>query len=425
MHDLWNAVSANRVLERLSPQLPPSTYLVGGCVRDLLLGRNVLDFDLVTFCDVWGLAKKIETLLGGKAFWIDRERCVARIAVKGTPLTVDVLSPRGPDIATDLAMRDITINAMAFDPKSRELIDPLHGQEDLLQGIIRIISEENLVDDPLRGIRCLRFAVNLGFAIEDDTMSIIRANSVLIHKVSRERIKQEIMKALLSPRGSIFFQLLVDADYGEELFHPDPEIEHDLSLRRSSEMDAVLEDAHNILPGIGDYFSQDVEQGFSRAAVLRLTAFLSGISANGFRIRNICKGLAFSSRTTRIVVNTLEAHERGEIVLEKHDAGKKSLCVLFRSYPECIPDMLLLAAASHRDLRTLTAELWDFYRTYLPQKRNPLISGKDIMEVFGLRPGLLIGKYLELVEDARLEGIITTRDEAIEYLKHISSHSPV
>jgi tRNA nucleotidyltransferase (CCA-adding enzyme) len=345
--------------------------------------------------------------------------------MKGTPLTVDVLPPRGSDIESDLAMRDITINAMACDPKTGKLIDPLKGQDDLSRGIIRIISEENLVDDPLRGIRCFRFAVLLGFAIEDDTISTIRANSELIHKVSPERIKQEIMKALSSPRGSIFFQFLMEANYSEELFHPDPELEHELSPGRAFEMDIQLEDAHSILLGIDDYFRRDVEQGFPRAAVLRFAAFISGISGNSSRTKELCTRLAFSTRATRTIVNTIEAYEKLILLFEKQNAGRKELCALFRSYPECIPDTFLLATASSAELKGRIPGLWDFYRKeYLPQKKSPLISGRDIIDALEVKPGLVVGKYLEMVEDARCEGIVTTREEAIEYLKNFASSSP-
>jgi tRNA nucleotidyltransferase/poly(A) polymerase len=422
MHDPWNAVSTNRVLERIIPLLPPSSYLVGGCVRDLLLGREILDVDLVTFSDVWGLAKQMESLLGGKAFWLDRERGGVRIVVKGTDLMVDVLPPRGSDIATDLSMRDITINAMAFDVKTHELLDPLRGQEDLRRGIIRIIAEQNLTDDPLRGIRCLRFAVSLEFAVEEETMSLIRTHAGLIHRVSPERIKQEIMKSLSSSSGSVFFKLLMEAGYGEELFHHGPATDRGDSAGRVGAVEILLEDVRNILPGIGEHFSRDVEYGFSRAAALKLAAFLIGISDNSYRTRDICRKLAFSSRTARLLANTREAQERLVSLLANQDVGRKDLFALFRSYPECIPETLLLAGASGNLLKDRILEIWSLYQeVYHPQKNNPLLSGRDIMNALRLDQGRLVGKYLEMVEDARLEGLISTREEAVKYLKDISS----
>jgi len=415
MLDLWNAGSTSRVLERIAPHLPPSSWIVGGCVRDLLLGRDVLDIDLVTFTDVWTLSKKIERLLKGKAFWIDRERLVARIAVKGTPLTVDVLPPRGPDIEQDLLKRDITINAMACDPKTGSIVDPLNGQDDLTRRIIRLIAEENLVDDPLRGLRCLRFAVQLGFAVEEGTISLISAHADLIHQVSPERIKQEIMKALSCPRGSVFFQLLVETGYAEELFHPDPEMEHLLSAERAFNMDVLLAEVHDVIPEAGEYLGREVEQGFTRAAAQRLAAFFSGITRDSNRIKHICRKLAFSSRTTRIITGMLEAQDT-LTGLE----GNKDLCSLFRSFPDCVPDMLVLACAVDNGQRPRISGIWDFYRsTYLPLLKTPLLSGKEIMDILEVKPGPAVGKYLEAVEDARCEGMIATREEAREYVERI------
>ncbi len=415
MLDLWNAVSTNRILERIASQLPPSTWIVGGCVRDMLLGREILDIDLVTFSDVWTLSKKIETLLNGKAFWIDKERRVARIAVRGTPLTVDVLPPRGEHIEQDLSMRDITINAMACDPKTGSVTDPLNGLDDLNRRIIRLIAEENLVDDPLRGLRCLRFAVQLGFAVEEGTMSLIGAHAALIRKVSPERIKQEIMKALSCPRGSVFFQLIVEAGYAEELFHPDPEIEHLLSAERAFDMDILLEEAHEVIPGAGEYLHREVEQGLTRAALLRLAAFFSGISRKSGRIKDLCRKLTFSSKTTRIIAGILDAQERLEA-----SPGKKELCCLFRSFPDSVPDMLVLACALDNGQRDRISGIWDFYRSiYLPMLKAPLISGKEIMDMLDIKPGPAVGEYLEAVEAAGCGGLIADREEARAYVKRM------
>jgi tRNA nucleotidyltransferase/poly(A) polymerase len=461
MHDLWNAVSTNRILERILPLLPPSAYLVGGCVRDLLLGRETFDLDLVTFSDVWGLARQIEAILEGKAFWIDRERKVVRVALKRGKLTVDVSPPRGPDIASDLAQRDITINAMAYDTRSAELIDPLNGLSDLREGIIRIISEENLKDDPLRGIRCIRFAVQLDFGIEDKTMNLIRAHAGLIHRVSQERIKQEFLKALSVAEGTLFFRYMADTGYIDDLFESPRDLGFDnrgktrleYSLKTCREIDGLLRHSHTFLPGIGEYFNEEVEQGFSRAAALRLAAFLSGISAEtgneqkGPRsgciespghtdpAEEFCRRLSVSCRTIRVVNNTIAGSRRVLDLTDIQHITGKDMHRLFRSYPECVPEMLLLAMVSSKatvhaiqnndasaSLEARIAYFWSYYRErYLLQKETPLISGRDIMNAFSLNQGPMIGECLKRVEEARSDGAIRTRDEALEYVRTIIS----
>jgi tRNA nucleotidyltransferase/poly(A) polymerase len=170
MHGLLNAVSKNPTLKGILPHLPERTYLVGGCVRDLILGNDPSDFDLVTFGESMALARKLAQHLGGTAFFMDQERQVARVALKQGELTIDVSPPRGLDIVSDLSERDITINAMALNPVDGTLIDPLGGQMDLQERLIRLIAEKNLRDDPLRGLRCLRFSLQLGFSLDAATI---------------------------------------------------------------------------------------------------------------------------------------------------------------------------------------------------------------------------------------------------------------
>jgi len=174
MHDQSNAVWTNKILDKVLPHLPQQTYLVGGCVRDLILGTDPSDFDLVTFGSPMDLALEIGAVVGGRAFFIDSERQVARVALNHGKLTIDVSPPRGADIESDLAQRDITINAMAINPADGTLVDLHGGRQDLKEGRIRLIAEKNLTDDPIRGLRCLRFSVQFGFSIDSGTMGLIR-----------------------------------------------------------------------------------------------------------------------------------------------------------------------------------------------------------------------------------------------------------
>ncbi|HVN71064.1 MAG TPA: hypothetical protein VMU10_03495, partial [Desulfomonilia bacterium] len=208
MHDLYNAVWTNKTLNKFLPRLPRQAYLVGGCVRDLILGIDPSDYDIVFFGEPMILARQISDILGGKPFFIDENRQVARVAVDHGNLTIDVSPPRGENIEADLAERDITINAMACDPTDGALIDPTGGLEDLSERRIRLIAEKNLKDDPLRGLRCLRFSVQIGGSVDPGTMDLIRIHADSLHEAASERIKNEFFKALGHPVSSLFFKLL-------------------------------------------------------------------------------------------------------------------------------------------------------------------------------------------------------------------------
>lgn len=428
MHDLWNAVSTNSVLEPILPTLTPGTCLVGGCVRDLLLGRPTTDFDLVTFSDVWDLTGRIGAVLGGKAFWLDKERQVARVALKRGALTVDVSPPRGPDIASDVSERDITINAMALDARERRFIDPLQGREDLDRGIIRLIAEKNLLDDPLRGLRCLRFAVTLGFTLSGETKALVRAHAGLIRELPPERVKQEFFKSLEDPRGAAFFGLLAEEGYVHELFFSKTPEGYPIdggglnrALDVSAGLDELLCHAQELLPGIGDHFSREVEHGLSRAAALRLAAFLAGITAVP-GIGPLCRRLSLSSRAARVVGDSLSGHLAVLALAGKGHPDRGDMHRILRAYPGSVPEMLLLAAASSEDALETSERLWAYYLGwFLPQQETPLVTGDDIMTLFAMGRGPRIGECLEQVEIARASGIVSSREEAIAYLRRVIS----
>jgi poly(A) polymerase len=458
MHDLWNAVSKNRILERILPALPPGTYLVGGCVRDLLLGRQTCDIDLVCFSDAWELSRRIAEIVCGKAFWLDRQRHVVRVASKTDSLTIDVSPPRGPDILSDLKARDITINAMACEVAAwgGQLIDPLRGLSDLRQGIIRIISEHNLLDDPLRGMRCLRFAVMLGFTLSSETRDLVRNHAGMIRSIAPERIKHEFLKALSVPRGTSFFRLMADEGYVGEIFSPQGGTAEDTcsssrlthALKMASRVDEVLLHVHTLLPGIKDHFSKEVEHGLSREAAIRLAAFLAGIAAepvsageavqrgrlqfprSSLLAEDICMRLSLSCRACRIVGGAIAGYRKMLDMAQYPQISRKDMHKVFQAGPESIPEALCLAEASTRTAtdpscassgaNARVAAIWEFYLgEYKGFKENPLITGDDIMAEFNLSSGPRIGEYLEKVLEARVEGTLVTREDALEYLRGI------
>jgi hypothetical protein len=284
MHDLSKLVSNNNTLRTITDLFAEGTYLVGGCIRDMLLGNKPSDFDVVTFGDVWQKARQIGERFASKAFWMDKDRGVVRIALKEHEQTIDVSSPKGADLVEDLKKRDITINAMGFDVTAGELIDPTGGLEDLDHGVIRLISEENLKDDPLRVIRCIRFSVMLGFAIVESSAVLLKKHASTVRTASPERVKQEFMKALNYPYGARFFSLMDRAGLMEILFARDYSSGQPLGLTgarqgliMACEMDGLIYDAHKLIPGSTEPLIQEVEAGLSRAGLLRLVTVLYGM----------------------------------------------------------------------------------------------------------------------------------------------------
>ncbi|MFN9989922.1 MAG: CCA tRNA nucleotidyltransferase, partial [Cyanobacteriota bacterium] len=186
--------------------LPSGTALVGGAVRDGLLGRlgEKPDLDLVVPGDGVALARQLAQELGGTAVELDRERAIGRLVLKGW--TVDLARQEGSSLTADLSRRDYTVNAMALrlpiGPEALALVDPLHGLDDLQQRELRAIAEANLLDDPLRLLRGIRLAVELGFSLSEQTWEWIMRHRARLASVAGERVWAELRRLVGGVEGA-------------------------------------------------------------------------------------------------------------------------------------------------------------------------------------------------------------------------------
>ena len=197
----------NRTIAWLAGQ-DVQAYLVGGCVRDRLLGRPVYDLDVAVAGDGLHLARRLANRFGGAYYPLDEMRGTGRAILRdqeGRHLVVDIAKLRGPDLAADLADRDYTINALAAGVRAPEEIIDLHGGlDDLRAKTIRPVSEASIRNDPLRALRAVRQAAELGFALAPQTESLIRRDGAAIASpgVAGERIRDELARLLALPHSA-------------------------------------------------------------------------------------------------------------------------------------------------------------------------------------------------------------------------------
>lgn len=185
-------------------------WVVGGAVRDALLGRSIHDWDFAADGDAMGLARAVADELEGAFYPLDAERDTARVILSqedGRSLDIDFAALRGPDLEADLHGRDFTINAMAAAPDGR-LIDPLDGLNDLQAHLVRAIGPEAFDDDPLRMLRAVRVAAVLGMRLEAKTATWIMQRASSLSLVSSERIRDEFMRVLGAPAVAEHVQTL-------------------------------------------------------------------------------------------------------------------------------------------------------------------------------------------------------------------------
>lgn len=193
--------------------LPRRTVLVGGAVRDSLLGRLVPrpDLDLVVPSDAVELARNLARRLGGAVVVLDQDRSIARLVLQGW--TIDLARCLGANLHDDLLRRDYSVNAIALPLPGVEpagaLLDPSGGMADLAAGRLRAISEANLLDDPLRLLRGVRLACELGFELEPISLGWIRRHHARLRDVAGERVLAELERLAAAPQGAAGLELTV------------------------------------------------------------------------------------------------------------------------------------------------------------------------------------------------------------------------
>ncbi len=194
--------------ERIVAQFPsdPPVYLVGGAVRDALLGRSSFDLDFVTAGEALKIGRRLADGLGGAYFPLDARRNVARVIIRPEetggegferPIKVDISRFQGVDLEADLRQRDFSFNAIAIDAHHLEsIVDPMHGAEDLLKKRMQACSPSAMLDDPVRILRAARFSVDLELKILPETLTLIREAVPHLPQVSAERLRDELFRIL-------------------------------------------------------------------------------------------------------------------------------------------------------------------------------------------------------------------------------------
>ncbi|MFM7269965.1 MAG: CCA tRNA nucleotidyltransferase [Cyanobium sp.] len=204
---------AGQLLEALQParwpvppdELPAGTAVVGGAVRDALLGRLAPqpDLDLVVNSDAVALARSLAQRHGGSVVVLDAERSIARLVLRGW--TLDLARRMGAWPEDDLLRRDFSANAIALElagaSGAPRLLDPAGGLDDLALGSLRALAERNLLEDPLRLLRGVRLAAELGFRIEPTTWEWIRRHHRRLGEVAAERVLAELERLAAAPAG--------------------------------------------------------------------------------------------------------------------------------------------------------------------------------------------------------------------------------
>jgi poly(A) polymerase len=412
--------------------------LVGGCVRDLLLKRDPADYDVTTDATPEQVATLFpDSLAVGAQFGV---MLIPRDGIKVEVATfrsdMGYRDGRHPDSVVysktpqeDVQRRDFTINGLLMRYDSGEVLDFVGGQEDLKAGIIRAIGEpeRRFKEDKLRMMRAVRFAARFGFDIEPSTFRAIQRHVKEIHQVSPERLREELTKMLTEGAARRAFELLDDtwllgqvlpeiaAMKGVEQppqFHP----EGDVWIHTRMMLEGLLEDASPTLAWGVLLHDVGKPPTFKPASETGDRIRFDGHVAVGVRMAEaICRRLRFSTEDTEQIAALVANHMKFGAVEEMRKATLKRF-VRQPRFDEHLALHRLDCLSSHRNL-----DSFEFVRRFLeetpPEEVRPerLLGGDELQEL-GYQPGPQFAEILRSVEDAQLEGLIQTKEEARKYV---------
>lgn len=397
--------------------LPPKACLVGGAVRDALLGRRgeYLDLDFVLPADAVQTARKLAEHYKAGFVVLDAQRQIARVVFEQA--TVDLAQQEGDRLETDLQRRDFTINAIAYNPHTREFIDPLQGIVDCRAGVIRMVSWSNLQDDPLRLLRAYRQAAQLGFTIEPTTQSAIRQLAPLLGQVAAERVQVELGYLLKFPQGTPWLTAAWEDNLLQPWF-PD-------ATAQGLEQVAALDHSVTLLEETWSELGIELRAsvGGKSVSLLSLAKLASLLPAVPEAAEEQLLRLKYSRAEIRAVVTALKQLPK----LLSYATAEMSLreqYFFFLDVGAFFPALAVLAVASGTPVKAVSeaipggiiASLINRYLNPEDQVAHPtqLVTGKDLMRSLNLPAGPQVGKLLTAIGVARAEGKISTPTEALE-----------
>lgn len=419
-------------------------YLVGGCVRDILLKRDPVDYDVATDATPEQVERLFpDSLAVGAQFGVivviagPPAHAETRVEVATFRSEEGYSDGRHPDKVSyskspeqDVRRRDFTINALLLDPETGEVVDFVGGRRDIEARIIRAIGPpaERFDEDKLRMIRAVRFAARLGYAIEEETLAALTRLAPEIRQVSAERVRDELGKLLTEGATRRGFELLEKTGLLKEIL---PEVARMKGIEQPREFHPegdVWTHTLLMLEGLKPQGSPTLAWGVLLHDVGKPPTFRPA-SGPGDRIRfdehvevgvrmaeEICRRLRFANDDSEQVAALVANHMRFKDVNRMKPATLKRFARLDR-FPEHLELHRLDCISSHGSL-----EAYHFVERFLaetpPEQVRPprLLTGEDLKSL-GFRPGPAFKEILEAIEEAQLNGAISTRDEAVGFVQ--------
>ncbi len=444
-----------RLLARITALTSDGVYVVGGTVRDVLLGRPARDLDIAVAGDAQALARALADALAGHYVPLDGARGIARVVLDGGDVRyIDVARMQGDSLAADLRGRDFTIDAMAVRAGDTAVIDPTGGLADLAARLVRMISVEALEADPQRMLRAVRIAGELGFDIEPATEAAIRALAPRVLEAAAERRRDELARIFelentypslrrLDALG-LLDALLPEVTFGRGVAQPENWHAYDVfdhNMHAVEAIDVMLAPLRPLAAVAAQwmwdglwttigwcedplraYLAEELSEGRSRASMLKIAALLHDVAkpqtkkidADG-RMRffghadegaaiagRIMRRLRFSARECTFVQTLVAEHLRPvQLAPAGEPPTRRALYRFVRDVDDAVPAVLLLALADAAAARgpKMTPEGWARQAGYMNSLLVRFRGDEGIVDA----PRLLTGRDI-MIEFALPQG---------------------
>jgi poly(A) polymerase len=440
-------------------------WVVGGAIRDRLLGRPTDDVDLVVAGDVASAARRVGRVAGAATFPLSERFGAWRVVSRDEGWHADLSPLAEGGIDADLARRDFTINAIAEPLAGGEPLDPFGGREDIAARRLRMVRDDAFASDPLRALRLVRFAVELGLDSDSATEAAARDAGPRLVEVSGERVFAELKRIVgadavlagleqmdtLGLTGAVLPELAALRGVGQGVYHHLDVYDHTLAV-----LAAVVDLERDPSP-LGEHaeataavLAEPLADELTRRQALRFGALLHDIAKPYTRhvfptgkvgfpghteqgadmAREILTRLRASEKLRAHVAALARHHLRLGFLVHEQPLSRRAI---YRYLRECEPveiDVTVLSVADRLATRGRRAEeaiakhlelasvlLGEALAFHAAGPQPPIVRGDELARALGMRPGPELGDVLAEVEAARFAGEISTREEAIDHAR--------
>jgi putative nucleotidyltransferase with HDIG domain len=442
------------------------SWVVGGALRDELLGREVTDMDIAVDGDPGAAARAKAAELRGPVFRLSEAFGAWRVVDRKSGRVYDFAPLQGETIEEDLSKRDFTVNAMARPTEGGELIDPLGGRADIESRTLRVLGPQAYENDPLRPLRLARLAAELGFKPDPETERLTAAAAPRVGEASGERVFAELRRLVLAP-GAVEGLALADRlgllhavlpelsdlhDVEQSHYHHKDVWGHTLEvLERLIELEAGAEGE------LREVLDEPLADELTRGEALRLGALLHDIGKPATAdvredgrvtflghdrlgqqmARQICRRLRTSDRLSRFVEGLTRHHLVLGFLVHERPLDRRAVYRYLKRTEPVEVEVTLLSCADRLATRGKNAERATSAHLELAEELMPAalewrrngpprlpLRGDELAAEAGIEPGPELGRVLAELEEAAYAGEISSRDDAIELARRLR-HNPV